>query len=62
MRDATLMIARVQAVAPSAYSNQHKAPQTRYYNPKTVTKSKVKRDFKIMLDIELDKLRFDILI
>jgi len=56
------MIVRIHAVAPSAYSNQHRAPQTRYYNPKTVTKSKIKRDFKIMLDIELEKLRFDTLI
>ena len=53
------MIVKVQAVAPSAYANQHNAPKTRYYKMQTMTKSKVKRDFKILLDSEIEKLRFD---
>ena len=53
------MIVKVQAVVPSAYANQHNAPKTRYYRMQTMTKSKVKRDFKILLDSEIEKLRFD---
>ena len=53
------MIVRVQAVAPSAYSNQHRAPKTRYYSMETLTKSKVKKDFKILLDSEIEKLQFN---
>lgn len=53
------MTVRIQAVAPSAYANQHKAPKTKYYDMRTLTKSKVKKDFKILLDSEIEKLRFD---
>lgn len=56
------MTVRVQAVAPSAYANQHKAPKTKYYDMQTLTKSKVKKDFKILLDSEIEKLRFDALV
>lgn len=56
------MIIKIQAVTASAYTNQHNKPRAKYYPLQTLTKSKVKKDFQIKLDTELDKLRFDKLI
>ena len=52
------MIIKVQAAASSSYTNQYKPPQTKYYNIQTITNSKIKKDFKIILDAEIDKLHF----
>lgn len=56
------MIVRVQAVTASAYANQHNKPRIKYYSPQEVSKTKVKKDFQIMLDTELNKLRFDAIV
>lgn len=56
------MIIKVQAVTASAYTNQHNKPRAKYYPLQTLTKSKVKKDFKILLDSEVKKLRFDALV
>lgn len=56
------MIVKVQAVGFTAYTNQHKEPKTKYYNMQTLTKSKVKKDFKILLDSEIEKLQFNVFI
>lgn len=52
------MIVKVQAATSSSYINQYKPPQTKYYNAQAITKSKIKKDFKIILDAEIDKLHF----
>ena len=57
------MILRVTGIAKSGmYNNYKEKPTAKYYQKKTVTKEKVKRDFGLMLDSEISKLKIDILI
>ena len=57
------MILKVTGIAESGmYNNYKERPTTKYYQTKVATKGKIKRDFGLMLDSELKKLRVDILV
>ena len=57
------MIIKVTGAAEMSLYNHLKdnQPQTHFYKPQT-TKEEVKKDFGLVLDVEIKKLKFDILI
>ena len=57
------MILRVIEVTNSEFYNDYKQKEnTKYYQPLTATKEKIKEDFGLMLDTEIQKLQIDYLI
>lgn len=56
------MIIRITGTA-QILPDKHQEPQTKYYQSETKpTKEKVREDFGLILDTEIDKLHIDILV
>lgn len=55
------MILRVTGTAYVLPDKREGEPQTKYYEPQE-NKEKIKQDFGLILDTEIDKLHIDILI
>lgn len=55
------MVRAIAAVRASSFYNENPQPRMKYYQ-NNQNKEVVKRDFKIMLDSEIKKLKIDILI
>lgn len=61
------MLLKVQGVCSCNYSNeylkqQEETQKTKYYNPNTPVKEEIKKDFAIILDEEIKKLHFNVVI
>ena len=55
------MIRVIAAVGASSFYNENPQPRMKYYQ-NNQSKEVIKKDFKIMLDSEIKKLKIDILI
>lgn len=58
------MILRVINVTNSEFYNRYQQEDnnTKYYQPSTATKEKIKEDFSLMLDTEIQRLQIDYII
>jgi hypothetical protein len=57
------MLVKVTGICETNFYNQNNQdkPQTKFYEPQT-QKEEVKKDFGLLLDVEIKKLKFDVYI